>query len=82
MGLAAVMTGAAAIAGAGAMTGVGKVLAKISFAAKVPSVPQLGQPTGAGIRLFTGSTSNAYFVPHPHWILISIAKNEFGFEFK
>jgi len=38
----------------------------------VPSAPQAGQLTGHGIRWFTGSTSNLYFVPQAHRTLISM----------
>ena len=43
-----------------------------SLAWEVPSTPQAGQLTGHGIRWFTGSTSNLYFVPQAHRTLISM----------
>src|SRR6185369_11154585 len=40
-----------------------KVCAMLSFAASVPSAPQDGQATRAGIRPWRGSTSKANFCP-------------------
>jgi hypothetical protein len=59
--------------GALAAAGTGTLWRRTSLARAVPSAPHEGQLTGAGMRPWTGSTSNLYFVPQGHWILISIA---------
>src|SRR5580692_1969946 len=50
----------------------GKLCAIISFAAAVPSAPQMGQAMVEGMRPLTGSTSKAYFWPQTHETFIGI----------
>jgi hypothetical protein len=61
-------------AGAGAAAGATgeDIERKTSLACPVVSAPHSGQLTGAGMRPFTGSTSNLNFVPHSQTTLSSI----------
>jgi hypothetical protein len=66
--------GTISIAGAavGSATESGKIWVRISLASWVPSAPQAGQLTEAGISPFSGSTSKMYFCPQPQTILMSM----------
>ena len=57
------------VSGGGAMPKASRMAA---LACAVPFAPQEGHLTACGMWPSTGSTSKAYFIPHPQMTLISI----------